>query len=73
MDMQYIVSYVNPVTWTSIGLAYLSSLSMDVIHGGSTVLFLALLERSWGKKLHRIKVKYGICENAKAEEDHTCT
>lgn len=61
LNLQYIVSYVRPVTWSAILVSYVASAPMDIIHGLSTLLFLILLEKPWGKKLHRLKVKYGIC------------
>lgn len=68
MNLWYLVGYVNPITWQTTLAAYAASAVMDATHGIATVLFLLLLEKSWGKKLHRIKIKYGILE----KEDQTC-
>lgn len=60
MNLWYVIGYVNPITWHGILIAYGASAVMDITHGVSTVIFLLLLEKSWGKKLQRLKVKYGI-------------
>lgn len=60
LNLQYIVSYVEEVTVSTVIVAYSSSLIMDITHGVSTVLFLFLLEKSWGKKLMRLKKKFGV-------------
>lgn len=60
MNFWYVIGYVNPITWQGILIAYGASAVMDITHGVSTVIFLLLLEKSWGKKLNRLKVKYGI-------------
>lgn len=60
LNLQYLIGYIRPVTWQAVMLTYVAGLGFDLVHGGSTVLFLMLLEKPWGKKLHRLKVKYGI-------------
>lgn len=62
MNLWMILGYVKPITAEAVILSYMMSVYMDVTHGVSNVLFLALLEKSWGKKLKRLKQKYGICE-----------
>lgn len=62
MNLQYLIGYVNPLTWTAVTAACVSSFPFDLAHGISTVLFLLFLEKSWGRKLTRLKVKYGILE-----------
>ncbi|MGN1266427.1 MAG: ECF transporter S component [Dorea sp.] len=62
MNLQYLIGYVDPITWEAAVASCVSSLLFDVTHGISTVVFLALMEKSWGKKLRRLKVKYGVLE-----------
>ncbi|MDD3403228.1 MAG: ECF transporter S component [Hespellia sp.] len=60
MNAWYLVGYVNPITWQAIVVSYSASAVMDVTHGLATVIFLFALEKPWGRKLHRLKIKYGI-------------
>lgn len=60
LNLQYIASYVNPVNLKAILLAYAAGFWMDITHGAATVIFLVVLEKPWGKKLARLKKKYGI-------------
>lgn len=62
LNLQYLLGYVNPITVKAVLASYAASFSFDVTHGISTVVFLAVLEKPWGKKLHRLKRKYGILE-----------
>lgn len=69
MNLQYIIGYMQNISVESVFIAYAGSFWFDLIHGVSTVIFLLLLERSWGKKLKRMKVKYGIL---KKEGENQC-
>lgn len=60
MDLWYVLGFIRPVNLAAFLAAFASSAWMDLIHGISTVLFLLLLEKPWGKKLYRIRQKYGI-------------
>lgn len=62
MNLQYLLGYVNPLTWAAVAASCVSSLPFDLTHGASTFLFLYLLEKPWGKKLKRLKIKYGILD-----------
>ena len=62
LNLQYLTGYSGFFTFSGFIFSCISSLSMDITHGISTVIFLAVLEKPWGKKLHRIKIKYGIME-----------
>ncbi len=53
----------QPVTKGSLALVYLSGLPMDLVHGASTVFFLAVGAKPMLEKLDRIKEKYGFFEN----------
>lgn len=48
-----------PLSWSAIGVYYLSGLPMDLIHGISTILFLLLGAKPMLKKLERVKLKFG--------------
>lgn len=41
---------------------YLSGIPFDLIHAGSTVLFLFFIEKPMAEKITRIKVKYGLID-----------
>lgn len=62
MNLQYLLGYVNPLTWAAVVASCVSSVGFDLTHGISNVLFLLLLQKPWGKKIERIKTKYGILE-----------
>lgn len=62
MNLQYLIGYVYPLTMGAVIAACVASFTFDLAHGISTLIFLALLERPWGKKLKRLKLKYGILE-----------
>ncbi|MCF2554802.1 ECF transporter S component [Faecalicatena contorta] len=62
MNLQYLLGYVNPLTWKAFAASCASSFVFDLAHGGSTFLFLLIMERPWGRKLKRLRTKYGILE-----------
>lgn len=62
MNLQYLLGYVNPLTWAAVVASCVSSLTFDLAHGCSTFLFLLLLEKPWGKKLERLRIKYGVLD-----------
>ena len=70
MNLWTLIGYVRPITIETIFLTYAMSLTMDLTHSASNVLFLALLEKSWGKKLGRLKVKYGILQKKEKEDEN---
>lgn len=61
-NIQMIISFVKPLTWQAVSLAYLTGLTADVTHAVSTLAFLSMIFRPWLKKLERIKIKFGIIE-----------
>lgn len=67
MNLWYLIGYVKPITWAAVITSCISSAAMDVTHGGSTVLFLLLLEKTWSRKLKRLKKKYGIGKREETE------
>ena len=62
MNLQYIIGYVDPVNWKTIGLAYAQSLYFDISHGVCTALVLYLAAEPWTRKLMRIRRKFSLGE-----------
>lgn len=60
MNLYFIIGYVSPLTWQTIGAAYLSSFFFDFCHGLCTFLVLWALGDPWVRKLERIKIKFGL-------------
>ena len=66
MNLYFIIGYVSPITWQTVGAAYVSSFFFDFCHGLCTFLVLWALGDPWVRKLERIKIKFGLT----AEERH---
>lgn len=64
MNGYYIVGFVHPITWGSIGLALAAALPLDCTHGVATVVFLRAIYVPWERKLLRIKNKYALADAA---------
>ena len=60
MNLYFIVGYIDPITWQTVGAAYLSSFFFDLSHGVCTFLVLWALGAPWIRKLERIKTKFGL-------------
>ena len=60
MNLYFIIGYVSPLTWQTIGAAYLSSFFFDFCHGLCTFLVLWALGDPWVRKLERVKIKFGL-------------
>ena len=52
------------ITKSSLIAYYISGVPVDLVHAASTVIFLWLLSRPLLEKLERIKVKYGLIQEA---------
>ncbi|MEG2174861.1 MAG: ECF transporter S component [Oscillospiraceae bacterium] len=51
------------MSWQAFLSLYVSSFVLDSVHSISTVIFLLLIAGSWGAKLRRVQLKFGIlCE-----------
>lgn len=48
------------MNWHAFFFLYAASFPLDLLQGVSTVLFLLLLSDSWGAKLRRVQLKFGI-------------
>ncbi|MED4883171.1 MULTISPECIES: ECF transporter S component [Bacillus] len=62
MNLMYVVSVMNHITWPQIVAYYSASFPFDLAHGLSNVFFLALFAKSWIKVLQRFQKKYGLLE-----------
>lgn len=60
MDSWHVVGYVVPFTWQGAAAAYAAGVPFNLTHAAATVVFLIPICKPWGKKLERIKKKYGI-------------
>lgn len=56
----YVVGFAHPITWPAVLAAYGAGLPFDLVHGASTVVFLAVLFVPWRRKLTRIKRKFAL-------------
>lgn len=60
LDSWFIVGFIADINATSMAAAYGAGLIMNLSHISSTVVFLALTLTPLGKKIERVKTKYGI-------------
>ena len=60
MNLYFIIGYINPINWSAIGAAYVSSFFFDFSHGVCSFLVLWALGDPWIRKLERIKTKFGL-------------
>jgi len=60
MNIWFIISFIQPLTWAAVIAAYISSFWFDFTHALSTLIFILVLAKPWLKKLNRIKIKYGL-------------
>lgn len=67
MNLWYVIGFIRPITWGAVLTVYATGIWFDLAHAGSTVVFLLLLAKPWGRLLERIKVKYGLMEAVSEE------
>ena len=60
LNAYYAVSFIQPLTWQGVLIAFGASLPLDVLHGAATVTFLVIIYAPWRKKLERVKKKYEL-------------
>lgn len=60
LDSWHTLTYVQPLTWQSALVSYGAGLPFNIVHGIATVTFLLPILVPWGKRLQRIKIKYGL-------------
>lgn len=56
----YVIGYVEPITWPTVGAAYAAGLPWDCLHGAATVGFLAAIWVPWGARIRHAVAKYGL-------------
>ncbi len=64
MNLWYLVSYVDAVSWTGFLVAYGTSFYMDLLHAVSNVFFIGVFADPLEKILVRVRTKYGILDRA---------
>jgi hypothetical protein len=60
LDFQFWISFAWESGLPGLVSTFAMGLPMNAMHALSTVIFLALMYIPWGKKLARLKTKYGI-------------
>lgn len=60
MNIWYVIGFIKPITTTAVVGAYAASFYFDLTHAIATVVFLIPILGPWGKKLRRIKLKFGL-------------
>lgn len=65
MDTWNLIGFVRPITAASAALNYAMGLPHNVVHGVSTMLFLAVIYAPWNRKLLRIKEKYDLAQDGR--------
>ncbi|MFT8887324.1 MAG: ECF transporter S component [Ethanoligenens sp.] len=62
IDIWSVAAFTSHFTWQTLFAAYVSGFLFDTILGAATAFFLFVLEKPLGKKLERIRVKFGLLE-----------
>jgi energy-coupling factor transport system substrate-specific component len=60
MDLQYFISFARQSGLAGLGVTLLAGLPFNLAHAASTLIFLALTLRPWGRKIQRLKTKYNL-------------
>ena len=60
MNLYSVLTLTTAVTKESVVATYLAGIPFDLVHAGSTALFLFLIGKPMVKKINRIRVKYGL-------------
>lgn len=60
VDTHVVVGYVRPLTAASALTVYVAGLPWNIVHGVATVFFLALTTVAWGRRLERVREKFGF-------------
>ena len=59
-DLQFFIAFTWEASWSGLVATLVMGLPLNLIHAASTLIFLLLVLIPWGKKLHRLRIKYGI-------------
>lgn len=62
MNVWIIVSNVQNLSWEFVIGIYVSSISHDIAHAISNVIFIVIFSNKWVNILHRFKKKYGLLD-----------
>ncbi|APX73239.1 ECF transporter S component [Companilactobacillus allii] len=60
MDIYYIIGFVSPITFKSVGISLLGSFYFDLIHAVFTAVLLLLVGKRWIKIFNNYKKKYNL-------------
>ena len=60
-DLQFFIAFAWETGWSGLIAALSMGLPMNLMHAASTFIFLLLVVIPWGRKLYRLRIKYGIC------------
>ncbi|WP_125589294.1 ECF transporter S component [Companilactobacillus jidongensis] len=60
MDIYYIIGFVDPITWKSVGISIAGSFYFDLIHAIFTAVLLLLVGKRWIKIFNNYKKKYNL-------------
>jgi len=63
LDLQFFIAYAWESGWTGFIATMGMGLPLNLMHAGSTLIFLVLTLVPWGKKLQRLKTKHNITTN----------
>lgn len=63
MDIYYIIGFVSPITWKSIGISIAGSFYFDLTHAIFTAVLLLLVGKRWIKIFNNYKEKYNLFIN----------
>lgn len=56
----HVLAFVRPLTWQGASVAFAAGLPLDVLHGGATVAFLAVIWDPWTRQIRRVVAKYDL-------------
>lgn len=62
VDTATVVVYMRPFSWSTAMPVYLAGVPFNLMHGGATVFFLAVMTRPIARKMQRVVAKYHVFE-----------
>lgn len=65
VDTGTVVTYMRPLSFETALPVYIAGVPFNLIHGGSTIVFLLLMSKPVARKLTRVKCKYQIFQREK--------
>jgi energy-coupling factor transport system substrate-specific component len=67
MNLSFLLTFLQEITWVTFLGAYAASVYFDLAHALSNVFFLGLFSTQWIKVLTRFKGKYGLLDEGKEQ------